>query len=94
MLNTILQWAKSQSDKITFEPQNINLEEIIIEFVDNGIGIKKEILENMEKEIFTSTTIGTSGEKGTGFGLGIVIEFIKKCNGTYKRGKLGLAHRI
>lgn len=59
-------------------------EEIIIEFVDNGIGIKKEILENMEKEIFTSTTIGTSGEKGTGFGLGIVIEFIKKCNGTYK----------
>ena len=59
-------------------------EEIIIEFVDNGIGIKKEILENMEKEIFTSTTIGTSGEKRTGFGLGIVIEFIKKCNGTYK----------
>ena len=38
----------------------------------------------MEKEIFASTTIGTSGEKGTGFGLGIVIEFIKKCNGTYK----------
>ncbi|HOK39654.1 MAG TPA: hybrid sensor histidine kinase/response regulator [bacterium] len=53
---------------------NISKEDskIIIEIIDNGPGIKKEILENLFKNI-----ISTKGKKGSGIGLYITKKIIE-----------------
>ncbi len=48
---------------------------------DNGIGIEKQLLDNMFKIDRTSSTKGTSGEKGTGLGLLLCKEFVEKHGG-------------
>ena len=56
-------------------------DEIIISVQDNGVGIKKKDqnkLFSMDKHF---VTIGTSNEKGTGIGLLLCDEFVKKHKG-------------
>jgi len=48
---------------------------------DNGIGIDETGLSKLFKIDENVTTIGTSGEKGTGLGLILCKEFIEKHNG-------------
>ncbi len=50
---------------------------------DEGTGIKKELLDALQKETlnFTSSQ-GTAKEKGTGIGIMLVREFLQKSNGT------------
>lgn len=50
---------------------------------DEGTGIKKELLDALQKEKlnFTSSQ-GTAKEKGTGIGIMLVREFLQKSNGT------------
>lgn len=50
--------------------------------IDNGVGMSEEI----QAKVFSNTSIsfsqtGTQGEKGTGFGLSIVKEFVNKLGG-------------
>ncbi|MBP7279940.1 MAG: PAS domain-containing sensor histidine kinase [Leptospiraceae bacterium] len=70
----------SQGDKIIVSSiQKKNLIEISV--ADSGKGIAREHLE----KIFTGSmisTLGTSGEKGTGLGLILSKEFVKKNGGT------------
>jgi signal transduction histidine kinase len=49
---------------------------------DTGIGIKPEFLELFEKEGQLTSTIGTDQEIGTGLGLQLVRELVKKNHGT------------
>jgi two-component system, sensor histidine kinase and response regulator len=48
---------------------------------DNGVGIEKENLSNFWDLKKSNSKTGTSGEKGTGFGLLLCKEFVEKNNG-------------
>ncbi|HEX8038385.1 MAG TPA: HAMP domain-containing sensor histidine kinase, partial [Chryseosolibacter sp.] len=48
---------------------------------DFGTGIRKEDMERLFNPSETFTTYGTSGEKGTGLGLGICKDFVEKHGG-------------
>ncbi|WP_047266955.1 sensor histidine kinase [Marinitoga sp. 1197] len=65
----------SKCSKITIESFLIN-EEYYIVLKDNGIGIKKEILENIFNPFFSK-----SGKTSYGLGLCITKEIMKKHNG-------------
>lgn len=57
-------------------------ESVIITVRDNGIGISREILDNIfdVKKQFTSK--GTEGEQGSGLGLRICYDLLRKMNGS------------
>lgn len=57
-----------------------NFTEIIIE--DNGVGITKNDLSKLFKIDSGFSNLGTENEKGTGLGLVLVKEFVKKHDGT------------
>lgn len=58
---------------------NINFKEmLVIEFTDNGIGMTKEIIDNIFKPFFTTKDIGN----GTGLGMSITHEIISKHKGS------------
>lgn len=50
---------------------------IVVEVKDNGTGIPAAILKNLFDKEVTTTTSGTDGEKGTGFGLPLCQDLIK-----------------
>lgn len=52
-----------------------------IEVCDSGVGMSKEVAENIFKIDSIHSTIGTANEKGTGLGLKIAKELIEKNNG-------------
>lgn len=54
----------------------------IIIIKDQGVGIPKNILENIFSTFKETTRIGTMGEKGTGFGMPIVKTSIELLGGT------------
>jgi signal transduction histidine kinase/AmiR/NasT family two-component response regulator len=64
--------------KITTEDLKENLK---LSIVDKGIGLKKELLDNLFRIDKSTTTKGTLGEKGTGLGLILCKEFIEQNNG-------------
>ncbi len=91
MLNSIIQNLTSNAIKFTnrhgdvnitakeaTEASGKNLAEITIK--DNGVGISKEDLEKIKKDLIFSTS-GTEREYGTGLGLVLVKEFIEKNGG-------------
>lgn len=86
-INTVIRNLISNSIKFSFENSTINIETVIEEdecvvFVkDNGVGISEERIGSIFEFRKNISTIGTKGEKGTGLGLGLCAEFIKKCNG-------------
>lgn len=51
-------------------------EEVVITIKDSGIGIPKDLLENIFKMDKPTTRFGTEGEEGTGFGMPLVKKFI------------------
>ena len=59
-----------------------SMNEIILEVNDSGVGIDGTRISKLfdAKEIMLSTN-GTEGEKGTGLGLHLSVEFIQKNNG-------------
>ncbi len=58
---------------IIFYEKNENLEIVVS---DSGVGMTKSVSENIFSGFTRNSTMGTSGEKGTGLGLGIVKKII------------------
>lgn len=57
----------------------------VILIKDNGIGIKEErVARIMSKNMADLSTRGTNGEKGTGLGISLSIDFAQKNNGKLK----------
>ncbi len=54
---------------------------VIVFVKDNGMGIKKENIDKIFKFDETITTLGSSGEIGTGLGLVLCREFVEKHGG-------------
>lgn len=55
---------------------------VLLSVADNGVGMSSEERENCFKKTNRNTTNGTIGEKGTGFGLWIVSNYVKIFNGS------------
>ncbi|HNZ25987.1 MAG TPA: HAMP domain-containing sensor histidine kinase [Spirochaetota bacterium] len=49
--------------------------------IDNGIGMEQSKIDNLFKIDKVSSTPGTNGEMGSGLGLALCYEFIRKHNG-------------
>jgi signal transduction histidine kinase len=49
--------------------------------IDNGVGIKSEILEEFEKNGLMGSSTGTDREVGTGLGLQLVRDLVSKNGG-------------
>ncbi len=73
------------ANAIKFTPENgrinINVEKtdnnkLLLSVTDSGVGMQEDIAKNIFKGFARNSTIGTSGEKGTGLGLGIVKKII------------------
>ena len=72
-----------ENSKITISAQNMH-DYIEISITDTGVGMSDEerkMILDTEKYYFN---LGTMGEKGSGLGLQLCFEFIKKNNGSYQ----------
>jgi signal transduction histidine kinase len=77
------------SNAIKFTPSKGKVEirirqagpEVEIIVADTGVGIKAEILEEFGKEGQLNSTLGTESEVGTGLGLQLVHDLVKRNNG-------------
>lgn len=88
LIKTIVRNLLSNAIKFSDEGKNIEINiykkegEAIIDIKDNGIGIKPEAQEKIRQNI-SFTTYGTKSEEGSGLGLSLCIDFIKKNNGKF-----------
>lgn len=91
MLSSIIGNLLTNAIKFTNQNGNIKIEasvrktndKVDIRVIDDGIGIKPEMIKDIfELDFISNVSIGTIGEKGSGLGISICKEFIKKHNGT------------
>jgi two-component system sensor histidine kinase/response regulator len=57
-------------------------DKVILSLQDGGAGISSELIDSVHGRKQIKSSRGTSGEKGTGLGLGIVRSFVALNNGT------------
>ena len=88
MLRTILRNLVTNAIKFSAAGQTITISarkkdgRIFISVTDEGIGINARTINKLlNKNIENITSFGTSGEKGSGLGLSISIEFIEQHGG-------------
>lgn len=87
LIKTVLINLMSNAIKFSYENGTIELKivkkhnEVLISVIDNGVGIKPEILPKLFKENESVQTKGTRNEKGTGLGLLVCKEFVELHGG-------------
>jgi two-component system sensor histidine kinase/response regulator len=68
------------NDEILIQTE-VTEQQIVIRIKDHGIGIPKEILENLFVKGAKTTRVGTNREMGTGFGMLIAKKYMDFFNG-------------
>jgi signal transduction histidine kinase len=87
MIEMVIRNLVSNAIKFTHENGKINISvtdnenELLIVIHDNGIGISKDDQKKLFRIDSSSSRKGTNGERGTGLGLIICMEFAEKNNG-------------
>jgi signal transduction histidine kinase len=81
ILTNAIKFSPKES-KIIARAKNIENETIQVEFQDFGIGMPEDIKKGIFDPAIVSTRKGTSGEKGTGFGMSIMNSFVEKYGGS------------
>ncbi len=87
MITTVLRNLASNAIKYSKEGSNVEIGNKITDsswveltVSDNGVGMTEEQVKSLFKIENAESTVGTKGEKGTGLGLLICVDFIKKHN--------------
>ncbi len=73
-----------EGSTITWRIEKNDNQNIAFHLSDQGIGIPKEMRSSLFSFEKDHVRFGTSGEKGSGMGLGIVHHFVTKMNGKIK----------
>lgn len=87
MISTVIRNLLSNAVKYSYNggviqiSADMNPNEVTITIKDYGVGMKKQVLEDLFKIEKSQSTPGTNNEKGTGFGLIISKEFIDMHQG-------------
>ena len=87
MINTVLRNLISNAIKFTQPGGKITISvvaeqnELLVSVSDNGVGISGQRIDKLFKIDESYSTPGTQKEKGTGLGLILCEEFVKKNNG-------------
>jgi PAS domain S-box-containing protein len=81
MISTIIRNLLSNAIKFTekgtiFLSYEIKDSQLHVSIVDSGIGIEKQLIDKLFKIDERISTVGTSGERGTGLGLQLCKDFI------------------
>lgn len=72
----------SQSgDEVVVQAENSDVQ-VNISVIDKGVGIEADALEKILNKKSTYTTTGTDGEKGSGLGLDLCVDFVEMHEGT------------
>jgi signal transduction histidine kinase len=66
---------------IFIEAKPYDQDHILVLIKDQGVGMSPEQLENFSSDELKSSTKGTNGERGSGFGLNLMKNFIAKYGG-------------
>lgn len=88
MIETVIRNLISNAIKFSSENENIKIELLedddreICTITDHGIGMTSEQILNIFKFDKVTSTEGTRGEKGTGLGLNLCLDFLEKNGGT------------
>ena len=94
MFSTIVRNLLSNAIKFT-EKETIYLSSEIkdgqlhVSIIDSGVGIEEQLIEKIFKIDESISTLGTSGERGTGLGLNLCKEFI-----TLNKGKIWVESKV
>ncbi len=91
MVNTIIRNLLSnavkftrQGGRIIISSKPVNENYVEIHVTDNGVGMSKEVCEELFRIDKQHTTLGTANEKGTGLGLVLCRELAEKNNGAIR----------
>jgi PAS domain S-box-containing protein len=80
LLTNALKFTPKQG-KVSIRVNQLNADEVEISISDTGIGMSKEMAENLFRIDVNSNRPGTNGEPSTGLGLLLCKEFIEKHRG-------------
>nr|WP_295904408.1 HAMP domain-containing sensor histidine kinase [uncultured Bdellovibrio sp.] len=80
LLNNAIKFSHP-GDRIDLKAYSTD-EQVIIEIQDYGIGIPEHILNQIFNLNAQTTRSGTQGEKGTGYGMPLVKEYLQMMDGT------------
>lgn len=95
MINTVIRNVISNAIKFTPQSGSIIIShvssdgETVISVKDTGVGMDEKTIEQIFQLDRTTTSVGTAGEKGTGLGMTLCNEFIKR-----NKGKIWVTSKI